>query len=371
MTLHREHPTVLMVVRRRWTTPTEVKRFRQLIGPLQARSIHVDSVQLEWGLLDRLQERARKGDQTAMAVVRWLNRLRVTRIARPVRRSALRRRLRRLARSGGAALVNGHCLNAELHSMLTRQDVRWIYDVDDALWTGDVALFTNVCRSAWSVTAGSAAVAERTSLLGVTATRLHSGAPTGEPRAHDVASVGELAIGWLGSPSTARYLALVSRPLATLATRRPLTFHIVGATGIGLPDFGDTTVVRHDDVPYDPAKLVGLFDIGIMPLPDGEWERCKGGAKLIDYMAAGLPVVCSPVGENRFIVDDGVSGFFAATDAEWIDRLERLAVDPPLRRSLGLEGWQRVADQYSLDRAADIVDSLVRGTPAPANPSDH
>lgn len=46
--------------------------------------------------------------------------------------------------------------------------------------------------------------------------------------------------------------------------------------------------------------------IGIMPLPDTEFTRGKGGFKLIQYMAASLPVIASNVGFNQQVVGKGV-----------------------------------------------------------------
>jgi glycosyltransferase involved in cell wall biosynthesis len=80
-----------------------------------------------------------------------------------------------------------------------------------------------------------------------------------------------------------------------------------------------------------------------MPLADEPYQRGKEGFKLKEYMAAGLPVVCSPVGFNRQLVEDGVVGFFARSEPEWVRQLERLVGDPELRRRLGQAG-RRLAE---------------------------
>ena len=53
------------------------------------------------------------------------------------------------------------------------------------------------------------------------------------------------------------------------------------------------------------------FDIGLMPLNDDLWSRGKCGLKIIQYLSVGVPVVCTPVGINSDIIQDGENGFWA------------------------------------------------------------
>ena len=72
----------------------------------------------------------------------------------------------------------------------------------------------------------------------------------------------------------------------------------------------------------------------------------------------GLPVVASPVGVNVQLVDDGVSGFLAETDADWVAYLSRLVSDPDLRDRMGQDGRSRMKSGYALNRAADQLVGL-------------
>lgn len=90
------------------------------------------------------------------------------------------------------------------------------------------------------------------------------------------------------------------------------------------------------------------FDIGIMPLVDNPWTRGKCGFKLIQYMAAGLPVVASPVGANNDIVDHGHNGFLASTHSEWAEALSNLATNRDLRASFGAHGRKKIEEKYSV-----------------------
>ena len=66
------------------------------------------------------------------------------------------------------------------------------------------------------------------------------------------------------------------------------------------------------------VAYIQSFDVGIMPLTDGPFERGKCGYKLVQYMACGLPVIASPVGVNSRIVEQGKTGFLASSSAEWL-----------------------------------------------------
>src|SRR5439155_8603473 len=94
------------------------------------------------------------------------------------------------------------------------------------------------------------------------------------------------------------------------------------------------------------ARDLHEFDVGLMPLTDIPWSRGKCGFKLIQYMAVGLPVVASPIGVNREIVEPGINGFLAAGMPDWEEALERLAADPALAARLGAAGRAKVERQY-------------------------
>ena len=168
-----------------------------------------------------------------------------------------------------------------------------------------------------------------------------------------------VVVGWMGSPSSAQYLDLLRAPLARLAKRCPgIRLRLVGVTSwscAGLPV--EAKEWRLDE---ENGELAG-FDIGIMPLTEDPWTLGKGGYKLLQYMASGLPVVASPVGINREIVVDGVTGFLAGTDEQWKERLFELVDDQELRARMGRMGRERVEVEYSLATQQGRFLALLRG----------
>ena len=107
-------------------------------------------------------------------------------------------------------------------------------------------------------------------------------------------------------------------------------------------------------------QKLNRLDTGIMPLPDTHWERDKSGFKLIQYMACGLPVVASPVGINKEIVEHGVNGFLASSTEEWVKYLGILKGDPELCRTMGVAGRGIVEGKYSLEMVAPKLVSILK-----------
>jgi glycosyltransferase involved in cell wall biosynthesis len=127
---------------------------------------------------------------------------------------------------------------------------------------------------------------------------------------------------------------------------------------VGRRPFETKTSLTQEFVPWTlDGSLAALqgFDIGIMPLDDTAWNRGKCGFKLIEYMAASIPAVASPVGVNVEIVQDGQTGYLAATLQEWQDRLALLIEDPQMRRTMGQMGRRRVEHNYSVRAALPLL----------------
>jgi glycosyltransferase involved in cell wall biosynthesis len=182
-----------------------------------------------------------------------------------------------------------------------------------------------------------------------------------------------LTVGWVGTHTTAPYLERIAPALAQVAQRRSFQLHVVGAgTGFQLP--GVAFEARKWSLKREHAEF-GELDIGLYPLPDSPWTRGKCGFKAIQYLAAGVPVICSPVGVNREIVEHERSGLYAETDAEWAGALERLLDDAAERRRMGMHGRLAVRERWSRqahsDRFVRAVEEgmWLRERPGEASPS--
>jgi len=170
---------------------------------------------------------------------------------------------------------------------------------------------------------------------------------------------GKLTVGWIGSPSTQKYVVEVFPALKAAYLKMPFRLLLVGATG----------EVRHQlpglDVDVEPwnenteADLIASMDIGIMPLHDGPWERGKCGYKLIQYMASCVSVIASPVGVNREIVEGSSSGLLADNLNEWEHNLTRLLLSDDMRFRMGRSGKNMVEEKYSLQSQVPVLKSVL------------
>src|SRR5262245_52081522 len=156
----------------------------------------------------------------------------------------------------------------------------------------------------------------------------------------------EPIVGWIGSPTTGGYIRSLSNVLRRVRERHRFVLRVSGA--------GETFSIPGVTIQNEPwalAREVELFntcDIGVYPLDDDEWSKGKWGFKAIEFMACGVPVVAAAVGVNREIIQDGVNGFLASTNDEWIEKIGRLLAEPDLRARFGAAGRRTIEERYSL-----------------------
>lgn len=149
-------------------------------------------------------------------------------------------------------------------------------------------------------------------------------------------------LGWIGSPSTWSYCVPFTDLFSSFVNSHQASMLVVGAGNKPLPfTFRDWSEVSE-------VSDIQSMDIGLMPLSDDPWARGKCGYKLIQYMACGLPVIASPVGVNRDIVEHGVSGLLASTETEWCDAITLLLADAALRERMGKAGREKIEAHYSI-----------------------
>ena len=155
-------------------------------------------------------------------------------------------------------------------------------------------------------------------------------------------------LGWIGSASSEAYLELVASALREVHRRTGARLTLIGTTRPTLGDLEDII----DRVAWSESTQYALLpelDVGLAPVPDELYTRGKSGYKLLQYAAAGTPVVASPAGVNREILS--ALGMPTPEDAEgWADAILDLLTRPvQTRAALGRRAREVTELHYSFD----------------------
>ncbi len=173
----------------------------------------------------------------------------------------------------------------------------------------------------------------------------------------------KILIGWTGSHSTVQHLDTLRGALQKLAKLEPVRLRVIGTSSYQLE--GVDVEVRKWRSETEVEDLEDI-DIGIMPLPDDSWSKGKCGAKALQFMGMSIPTVCSPVGVNTDIIQDGQNGLIANSEDEWIEKLSLLIRSKSLREQLGNAGRKTVEQRYSAlsqaPRVYEILKSVVENS---------
>ena len=280
-----------------------------------------------------------------------------------------RRKLLAGAGDYDAVLVHRALLRFGDYACLRRSARSYVFDVDDAIMFRDSA-HRNL--NSWSrqvrfrrMVRGTRLVIAGNNYLKAWAERFRARAvviPTGiELKDYPLVSPGgasEPVIGWIGTRVNLMYLQTIHGALGQVGRNYPHARLKVVCDAF--PDIAGIDVVRKLWTLADESADARSFQIGVMPLPDDAWTRGKCGLKLLQYMAASVPVVCSPTGANADIVQHEVNGLYAKTEAEWVHCLERLLKDAVLRQRLGQAGRETVEAHYSVaGNASQFIAALL------------
>jgi glycosyltransferase involved in cell wall biosynthesis len=180
---------------------------------------------------------------------------------------------------------------------------------------------------------------------------------------------------WIGSSSTLQGLERQRALWDRLAESAPgVRMRVICDR---FPDLGALPVL---EVPWSEAteaNALAAGDIGVTWVPDDLWSHGKCGLKVLQYQAAGLPVLANPVGVHEQMIEPGVSGWLPRSTSQWIEAVRDLASDPQRVDRMGSAARKFVETHYSVQAwASTFVASIGshRGTSARVMglaPADH
>jgi glycosyltransferase involved in cell wall biosynthesis len=246
-----------------------------------------------------------------------------------------------------------------------------IYDFDDAIfllhtseanrrfgWLKFPGKTASICRLSTHVVVGNSFLADYARQYNSRVTVISPSVDTNvyQPVPHNGSS-SRVVIGWTGSSTSQTHLEMFAPVLQEIAARRNVEIRVISDREPRLP--GIPHVWRQWSANRETGDLSDI-DIGIMPMPDDQWSRGKCSMKALQYMAMGVPPVCSAIGANCEVIEHGKNGFLATTPEEWVRCLEFLIDDPSLRERLGRQARKTVEEKYSMRRCAELFARVVR-----------
>jgi glycosyltransferase involved in cell wall biosynthesis len=263
---------------------------------------------------------------------------------------------------------------AVFEKWISRTGVPMVFDFDDAVFVSYkspsngylsylkfAAKTRNICRLASHVMAGNPYLADYASKFNAHVTVVPTTIDTNKYQVKRRDNPNPPVIGWTGSYSTVQHLDTLRGALEKLAKREKFYLRVIGTPVYAVQGLHVEAMPWRSNTELQDLQEI---DIGVMPLPDDDWSKGKCGLKALQFMALGIPTICSPVGVNTEIIQDGENGFIARTEEEWIEKLTQLLASSQLRRKLGDAGRATVEAKYSAEtqapRVFEILQSVIR-----------
>ena len=225
-----------------------------------------------------------------------------------------------------------------------------VLDIDDALYLGPGRdRLHELCRRAQIVVCGNSTLAKDLSSFSRRCVVIPTAVDTDVYRIRtDYRLAGPLRLGWLGSSMSVEQ-TLLPWLNVLCEIRSQLSFELVVISDEPpriLQDIGWSRFLRWS--PTVERSIADHMDVGIMPLQDNPYQAAKCGGKVVQYMAAGLPVIATPIGVNRDLVVNEVTGCWAVHPEDWRRAVQQLAEQETLRAAFGRAGREQVVRNYAV-----------------------
>jgi glycosyltransferase involved in cell wall biosynthesis len=252
--------------------------------------------------------------------------------------------------------LGSHCFEWIIAKILKK---KIIFDFDDAIWNLDSSngnksfewlkkpkKTENIITLSMAVFAGNNYLGNYARQFNNNVSIIPTTIDTGYHIPKHTNSSKKICIGWTGSNTTIKHFESIIPVLIKIKEKYSnVYFKLIGDESFYSKelDLTGTKWVYESEI-EDLQEL----DIGLMPLPQDEWSKGKCGFKGLQYMAIGVPAIMAPVGVNTEIIEDGINGYVASADSEWIDRLSILIESKELREKIGSEGRETIVKKYSV-----------------------
>ena len=167
-----------------------------------------------------------------------------------------------------------------------------------------------------------------------------------------------MRIGWQGGSSHGKDAVGLGNAIKRIGTDLDVEMVVMGSM---LPEFETDNTEYHPWVDADTfyTKVGQLnLDIGLCPIDDNDFNRCKSNLKMLEYGVFNVPSVCSHIPDGPYNLPDGVEPLdrvlVGNTEEEWYQAIRELVIDKKKRKVIGDNAYDTVESVYNIERTWDL-----------------
>lgn len=156
----------------------------------------------------------------------------------------------------------------------------------------------------------------------------------------------KIVIGWTGTFSSKHFLEKIMPNLEQLYQVREFKLMVIGNFMIANENL-DLEVIQWNE--EREIEQLQKLDIGLYPLPHNDWVSGKSGLKAMQYMAIGIPAVCSATGNVLTFIEHNKNGILIDGQGQWVDELKDLIDHADKRDRIGRNAREKFLKTFSQD----------------------
>ena len=168
-----------------------------------------------------------------------------------------------------------------------------------------------------------------------------------------------IRIGWQGGASHFEDLFMIYEAVGEILKKYPqVTFVYSGDMKLygKLRNFPIHRVEAHDWVNYEvyPYKLKLLnLDIGLCPVTENEFNKCKSAIKYFEYSMVGAASIASDWEPYSPVINQGLDGLLVKPD-QWFNAMEELILNKEKRERLAKNAYDNIFENHNADKKAHL-----------------